>query len=97
MKNLQNNGRTGRKSWMKSILFSGLIGFNFLTISNGYGALTNTEDLLEDSSLQERINEFVKEHRGFEFNHIYQAILNINSIPDNLLERTNALLEILSP
>jgi len=38
MKKLKNNGQTGHKSWMKSILFSGLIGFNFLTISDGYGA-----------------------------------------------------------
>jgi len=34
----RNNGTMDHKSWTKSILFSGLIGFNFLIISDGYGA-----------------------------------------------------------
>jgi len=95
----QSSKQLCHKSWAKSILFSGLIGFNFLITYNAEASLSDeTADryLIEDFTPQDIINEFVKKHPGFELSDIRDAISNINSISDNLLERTNALLEILN-
>jgi len=58
----QCNGIISHKSWTKSILFLGLIGFNFLIISDGYGAnhsLDNQDqELLNSTEQQEKIEYY---------------------------------------
>ena len=45
MKTILNNSQISHNSRTKSILFSGLIGFNFLTIGDGYCADTSLYDV----------------------------------------------------
>ena len=71
----QSNGTSKQlrqKSWTKSILFSGLIGFNFLT-SDAFSSF----NMDIDNDRKARINEFVKEHPGFDPCNIGYALSRI--------------------
>jgi len=80
------------KSWAKSILFSGLIGFNFLTISDGYGAFTYIKNLAERNYnyvketfiRSNKIAKLAENHPGFNYNSTKYTLLSIKDIHDRL-------------
>ena len=83
----QSNGTSKQlrqKSWTKSILFSGLIGFNFLT-SDAFSSF----NMDIDNDRKARINEFVKEHPGFDPWDISCALSSINGSYDKFFAFLN--------